>query len=253
MSNESGYVQPINLLTNKLIGLDVVFPITLLISERTTKVLGLLANRKMTLTELQRELEVSKPMALKVLSRLEREGLVRSHMKKTRKGREKVYVLEPFSVILSYSIEDRALLAFRSQRPLSLEEPLIGQIVQPEFQEAVEAYLEAIPSGNWEDGMAVILFGSVARGEGTRKSDIDLLFVANGWTKKEKEMLRNVLADNVHKAGFQVVPHFWAKNKLLGDRSNMAKAIREEGMIVLARGEVSDIWRTLRRYRSISL
>lgn len=223
------------------------------ISERTIKVLSLLARGNRTLSQIQKDLDVSKPMALKALSKLEKEGFVRSFIKKTKKGREKEYLLEQFSLVLSYDLKKRGFLAFRSQSPLSLENPLIGQIDQLRFQKATEVYLNAISSAFKKRGIAVILFGSIARGEGTRKSDIDLLFVASSWTKKEKGRINNLLADSVHKASYQAIPHFWKREKLVNDSSNMARSIRDEGIIIFTRGEVNDIWQTLKRYKNISL
>lgn len=64
----------------------------------------------------------------------------------------------------------------RSQAP----DPSPGWDTMPPAMEIAQAYTQALKAYFGRRLMAVVLYGSVARGEGTPESDIDLLIVAHG-------------------------------------------------------------------------
>ncbi|GAB3689568.1 hypothetical protein GCM10028857_25060 [Salinarchaeum chitinilyticum] len=75
------------------------------------------------------------------------------------------------------------------------DDPVLA-IDQPEFHDPVRAFLEAVQtaiadSDDVHDLLGVIVFGSVARGEADRRSDVDLFVVVEG----NRTSARRVVAD----------------------------------------------------------
>ena len=225
-----------------------------IISKHDMRILGLLTKGDMDLTQLASAIDVSKPMAQKVLGSLEKEGLVRSEIEKTKKGRRRVFGLAPFSLLLSHDPEKGGIISFRSKVPLDLELPLLGQVPQQDFRRALAIYIRAIEATIGTDTeIVVILFGSVARGEGTKKSDIDLLFISRAWNAREERRMRDILANITYKAIIQVKPVFRTDRYLSNKSDDLVDAIRKEGMVLFQRGGMNDIWRALERYGNISI
>ena len=218
---------------------------------RQNEIAALLAAGGKTLTEIAQALQVTKPAAQKLLSRLESMGLVRSSMGTSPVGRVKHFSLRPFSMVVSHDPGKGGLLAFVSEGPLDPEYPLLGQIPQKEFRDAAGALVSAIACRARKKEFAVILYGSVARGEGNKKSDLDLIMVSSSWTKNEVSGFQDILADASFEAGYGPKPRFWTKAELLAGSDSLSRAVRKDGMILLSRGEVNDIWRSMEKYRNI--
>jgi len=178
-------------------------------------------------------------------------GLIRSSMGTSPVGRVKHYVLRPFSLVVSHDPGKGGLLAFVSESPLDPEYPLLGQIAQKEFREAAGALVSALACRAEKKEYAVILFGSAARGEGNKKSDLDMMIVSTAWTKKEISDFQDILADASFESGFGPKPKFWTKAELLEGSDSFARAVRKDGIILLSRGNVNDIWQSMERYRNI--
>lgn len=70
----------------------------------------------------------------------------------------------------------RTLIHINQERARKPDDPLF-EIVQSEFREPVREFLERAIESQGDNLVGVILFGSVARGEADRASDIDLLIV----------------------------------------------------------------------------
>jgi len=80
--------------------------------------------------------------------------------------------------------EDRPARIALDEDHLRRPEPVFA-IPQSEFRKPIQAYLDRLETrleetGAVEEVVAVVLFGSVARGEADRRSDIDLLVIADG-------------------------------------------------------------------------
>lgn len=222
-----------------------------LFSARQNEIAALLASGGKTLTELAHALHVTKPAAQKLLAKLESMGLIRSSIQTSTVGRVKHYSLRPFSLVVSHDPGKGGLLAFVSESPLDPEYPLLGQISQKEFRDAAGALVSALACRAKKKEYAVILFGSAARGEGNKKSDLDLMIVSDAWTKKEISDFQDILADASFESGFGPKPKFWTKSELLEGSDSIARAVRKDGIILLSRGEVNDIWQSMERYRNI--
>jgi hypothetical protein len=222
-----------------------------IIHGRSLRIIGLLVDGEMSLTELSSKLSVTKTMALRMLTGLEESGLIQSHIIKNHNGRSRMFSLKEFSLLLSYDSKTASVLSFRADAPMDLSNPLVGQVPQADFRRTVLAYLGAVmlPPGK----SAVILFGSAAHGNAGAKSDLDLLFLADGWENPSIEHIRNALADAVVEAGHQAVSHFRTFGDFLNDGSSMARSIRKEGLILLVHGQADELWKAMQRYRNIWL
>jgi predicted nucleotidyltransferase len=224
-----------------------------IIHQRSLRIIELLADGEKSLTELAGKLSVTKTMALRMLTDLEKSGLIQSHIIKNNNGRLRQFKLKEFSLVISYDSKTASVLSFRADAPMDLSNPLIGQVSQAEFRRSVQTYLKAVelPSGE----SAVILFGSAARGNAGAKSDLDLLFLADKWDKPSTDRIRNALADAVINAGHQAISHFRTFGDFLNDNSSMARSIRKEGLIIQVHGQnqAENLWMAMQRYRNISL
>jgi len=203
-----------------------------------------------TLSQVQQFLGVSKPMALKTLSKLEKDGLLSSVMIKNRIGQEKQFLLRSFSMVVSFDMGSKTMLSFVSDGPLSYRYPLLGQVQQARFRDAIKTYLDAVVGPFKKPTYAIVVYGSVARGEGTNKSDLDLMLLSSDWSENEKSKVRELLANAVHIAQVLAKPMFWTLTKLSSDET-LPRAVRKEGIIVYSQGEVDLIWQIQRRYKSI--
>ena len=87
----------------------------------------------------------------------------------------------------------------------------------------------------WPGLAAAWLFGSAARGDGDRSSDIDLLLVAQADTE-DPAWVSNVatLADHVHEwtgNPAQITEHTWGSfQQLVRDGNVLVSAIRDDGV-----------------------
>lgn len=219
---------------------------------RQNEIAALLASGEKTLTEIAKALDVTKPAAQKLLSKLESMGLILSTLRASPVGRVKRYSLRPFSLVVSHDPAKGGLLAFVTSAPLDPDYPLLGQIAQKEFRDAAGALVSALASRARKTEYAVVLYGSVARGEGNKKSDLDLIIVSASWSKKEISVFRNILADASFEAGYGPKAKFWTRPELIKGQDSIARAARKDGIVILARGEVNDVWRSMERYRTIS-
>lgn len=82
---------------------------------------------------------------------------------------------------------------------LQKDDPILA-IEQPEFRDPVRAFVEEARSAlaetdDVETVVGIVLFGSVARGEADRKSDIDLFVVVDGDRTSARRGVTDVVAD----------------------------------------------------------
>lgn len=215
------------------------------------KILNLLLEGDKTLTEISEELSMSKPAALKHLNELERFGMIVSETNTTRIGREKRFKVDSFSLVMSID-PDKGALVYSNSDPLYLDNPLIGQVSQDEFRMKVAVYITELTKAVKMD-FTIILYGSIARGEGTSKSDIDLLLLSkNKWGKRERNAVMEALHEGAIATQVQVKPLFWTISECLQKRDNLTKRIKNEGMILYDAIRDEKPWKSMRRYWNIT-
>ena len=227
-------------------------------------ILGALAQGPRSLGELEALAGRKKPTLLKHLGLLEEEGVVRKETVTTRTGRQARYRLQAHTLFLRLDPEAGAVLEFETAEAVDLQFLLAGQVHQADFRRDMTSYLRALARAceGWPHPPWVILFGSVARGEGTWKSDIDALVVLEpdaipkglrGRPSRAEASLRKAFAEAAQEAAHLLKPHFTTLEAFLGADSGVLRAAKEEGIVVW--GDTAgggEVWRQLRRYRTIT-
>ncbi len=211
------------------------------------KLLNLLLEESRSLSELSEEMDMSKSAVLKHLDSLEEAGVVRSFKEKTSIGRRKVYDIKSFSTCISISEEGYAI-SFQAGSSLDPDFPLVNQIPQKELREEVKEYLRGLKITDKE--FSVVIFGSVARGEATWKSDIDAVLFSDSWDGEKEQVLEKMsevsMREDVERS---MNPHFHSYDDL-ENPARLIKEVKEEGMIVHSKGD-DRLWKDLERYSSI--
>ena len=224
--------------------------INVLSSQKAKDILNLLFEGEKTLPEITEYLGISKPATIKYLNEMENNGLISSKMITTLVGRIKTFQIHTFSFVFSIDPIKGGII-YQNNDPIFLDNPLIGQIQQDDFRVKVRIYMNLIKKVQKMD-LTIILYGSIARGEGTSKSDIDLLLLSKKeWKKKEKNIVMDALHEGAIKTQIQVKPLFWTLNDFLSKRDNLTKSIKNEGMILKDSIEDENLWKTMKRYWNI--
>lgn len=241
-------------MTDKLINLLVNMLISMLnisSSPKAREILDLLLEGETSLSDISICLKISKPATLKYLNEMESMGLISSETKTTKVGREKRFKIRSYSHVISIDPHKGAII-YKNNDPLNLENPLVGQITQDEFRNAVKVYITKIAK-NVRIGFVAVLYGSIARGEGTQKSDIDLLFLSKiDWDKKEKKIVMDALHEGSIETQIQVKPLFWTLKDFHQKRDNLTKRMKREGLILHDTIGDEQLWKTMKRYWSIT-
>ena len=100
----------------------------------------------------------------------------------------------------------------------------------------------------------IILYGSVAQGTGTRKSDIDLLFLKEIWSKKEKDEILNLIANASNKCDHQAKPLFKSIKEFEDMDKSLKREIKENGVVLYEKGKQwCRIKQQLKRYKIITI
>lgn len=219
-----------------------------------------------SLSDLEARTGVTKPTLSKHLHDLEERGLVEKTMKTTARGREARYALRTYTAFSHIDPRKGALLAFESHDDWDLRFPLVEQVPQAEFRRDLRAYLDHLV-GAWEgraDGPLVVLYGSVARGEGTWKSDIDWIVVLDprgGQVETRgrepsatERRVRDALADAASEAEHALKAEFVSRTKFVERQDGIFGEAKREGLIVF--GDLWgawDLWKLVTRYRRITI
>jgi hypothetical protein len=220
-------------------------------SPKVKKIINLLLTSEKSLTEISHSLKVSKPSALKYLNSMETLGLITSKYHTTKIGREKKFKIHTFSSTLSID-PIKGVIFFCNQDPLDIKNPLIGQIKQNKFRSDVNIYLEQVLD-ILKMKFAVVIYGSIARGEATSKSDLDILFLAkNDWGKNNKSFVMNALYKGSIATQVQAKPLFWTLEKYITKKDILSKKIKQEGLIIYDSIGQGELWKVMKRYWNIS-
>jgi predicted nucleotidyltransferase len=222
----------------------------ILSSHKAREILNLLLEGEKSLPEVTDHLGISKPATIKYLNDMERMGLVSSEMSTTKVGRVKVFKVHSYCFVFSIDPK-RGGMVYQNNDPLYHHNPFVGQVEQDEFRAAVNIYMFKIAEKLKID-FATVLYGSIARGEGTAKSDIDLLLLSkNEWKEKDKNIIMNALHEGSIKTQIQVKPQFWTLKDFLQKRDNLIKRIKSEGMILYDSIKDEKLWKSMKRYWDI--
>ncbi|MFA5862230.1 MAG: nucleotidyltransferase domain-containing protein [Candidatus Thermoplasmatota archaeon] len=141
------------------------------------RILETLVPGERTLKELTAEIGITKQSLQRHLASMEQLGVVSRVYRPTAQGREVIYALRG----VSFHIEvhpGAPIIAWAAGGAVDRAVPLTAQITQETERLEVALLLRRVLALPRVAARAfIVLFGSVARGEATWKSDIDLLFV----------------------------------------------------------------------------
>ena len=217
------------------------------------QIIELLLQNNRTLPEIATKLQISKPTTSKYLKKLEEKRIITGTYEKTSVGRTIRYQLNPLQIVISINPKAQIILNFKADTSLDQDFLLLGAISQKEFREEVKKYLKEIKKASCEKYL-ILLYGSIARGEGTRKSDIDLLFLKQNWLKTEKDELLGYLALASNQVNHQAKPLFKNTTEFEQMDNTLKKEIKQHGIIIYEKGNQWDkIKQQLTRYKSITI
>ena len=217
------------------------------------QIIDILLQKDKILSEISAEIGISKPTTSTYLKRLEENGIIKGNYEKNQVGRIIRYSLQPFHMIFSINPDSKMAINFIADTSLDEDFVLLGNISQKEFRLEVKEYLSKIIKSSLEEYL-IILYGSVAQGIGTRKSDIDLLFLKDKWSKKEKDEILDLIAVASNKCDHQAKPLFNSINEFEDMDKLLQKQIKENGIILYEKGKQwGRIKQMLKRYKIITI
>ncbi len=228
-----------------------------LIFKGTSRILiEFLLRGKKSLSELSTELELSKPLLQqKYLSTFERLGLVEKTILKNKKGREAYYELKPFTIHLSIDPVSSSVISFVSHSEFTCKTLMLEQVKDNRFKDDLRVIVEHIgDSGNTMDLNYIILYGSVAKEEGSDRSDIDIALVSEGWNKVSKELYLDILSGASVDIDHVIKPIFITEQDIIFGKNDLIQEIRRTGKIIYGDFfEGKELWKKMGTYRSITI
>lgn len=214
-----------------------------------------------SLSELSSHTGLTKPALQRHLKDLERLGVIGHSYHPVGMSREVVY--EHKGCTLHVEMRPRApdaplggtVLSWASAGFVPPDLPLTAQLARAEDRRDIAEILidlrEKLPEAY--DALVVIVFGSVARGEATRKSDLDLLVVLPDDGRDLKERVADRLAHVQARVQRPIQPFYTRRSEFLLGRRGVDEAAAREGIIVHGSWRERDVWTRMRRYGNISV
>jgi len=224
-----------------------------LLNKHEKQIIEILIQKDKTLPEISAIIGISKPATSKHLKKLEEVKIVKGTYELNSVGRTIKYSLQPFQIIFSIDPKNKSIIAFKADDSLDRDNIYLGHIKQKEFRGEVKKYLEGINNTDFENYM-IILYGSVAQGNAHRKSDIDLLFLKESWSKKDKDKILDKIAIVTNNCYHQAKPLFKSVKDYEDMDKTLKKQIKEKGIILYEKGKQwGRIKQQLLRYRIITI
>jgi len=217
------------------------------------KIIELLIQNVKTLSEISAVIGISKPATSKYLKKLEDQNIVKGTYVRNSIGRTIKYNLQEFQIVFSIDPKNKSIIGFKADEPIDVNHIYLGYIKQKEFREEVKNYLEEIKNVDFDDYM-IILYGSVAQGLAHRKSDIDILFLKESWSKKDIGQILEKIATVSNKCAHLAKPLFKSIEEFEDMDKSLQKQIKENGIILYEKGiQWGRIKQQLKRYKIITI
>ena len=217
------------------------------------KIIELLIQNEKTLSEISAVIGISKPATSKYLKKLEDQNIVKGIYVRNSIGRTIKYNLQEFQIVFSMDPKNKSIIGFKADEPIDANYIYLGYIKQKEFRGEVKIYLNEIKNIDFEKYM-IILYGSVAQGVAHRKSDIDLLFLKEYWSKKDIGQILDKIANASNKCNYSAKPLFKTVKEFENMNSMLKKQIKENAIILYEKGNQWDkIRKQLIRYKIITI
>jgi len=227
-----------------------------LFSPASQRIITALLRGRRSLTELAVELKLAKTtLQQKHLRPLEELDVVGKQLVKNERGREAFYELQRFALHVSLDPDSASGLVIATDKNFAPTDLLLEQLENGEFKEDLKRLLQAVSQmAENERPLYIIIFGSVARGEGTWKSDIDILLLHRVWEKKTRDLLVEIIAEATMQTRHQIKPHFQTLLEFEGGDSLLCDEIEQSGIIIYgSRFGRPSLWKKMKRYASITL
>ena len=225
----------------------------ILLNKYEKQIIELLIQNDKTLSEISKVIGISKPATSKHLKKLEEQKLIKGNYETNSIGRTIRYSLQPFQLLYSLDPLNKFIISFKADESIDTHYLYLGQIKQKEFRKDIRKYLDKITKSSLNRYL-IILYGSIAQGIGTRKSDIDLLLLKNEWSKKEMDEILNLLASASDKCNHQVKPVFKNTKEFEKKDKLLQKEIIEHGIILFEKGsQWGRIKEQMNRYKIITI
>jgi len=224
-----------------------------LLNKYEKRIIELLIQNDKNLPEISAVIGISKPATSKYLKKLEEEGIIKGMYERNSVGRTIKYSLQQFQIVFSIDPINKSIISFKADEPININHIYLGYIKQKEFREEVKKYLNKINKVDFENYMT-ILYGSVAQGIAHRKSDIDLLFLKEYWSKKDKDKILDKIAIVSNKCSHIAKPLFKTVNEFEDMDKSLKKQIKENGIVLYEKGKQwGRIKNQLIRYKIITI
>lgn len=228
---------------------DIIFKPT------SKRIIDALLKGKKSLTQLSDELELSKSLLMqKYLASFEKMGLVSKTLEKNNNGREAFYELQSFTLHLTIIPKAKSTVGFATSSETTPQTFLLEQIDDERFKEDLRPILKKI--AEMKKGARpelVILYGSVAKGEGSDRSDIDIAIIKKGWDKKTLDLYLDLIADISSRTDHVIKPLFFSTDEFVKGSRAILKEIKRTGIVILGdlfSGE--ELWQEMMTHGSIS-
>ncbi|HVL48244.1 MAG TPA: nucleotidyltransferase domain-containing protein [Candidatus Thermoplasmatota archaeon] len=196
--------------------------------------------------------DMTKPALQRALDGLVRAGFAESRVRRTSRGRVKEYRARPFSI--AWIRRPRFSVAWTATGSVPAGRELLLQVDEGEFRDDLVRVLQAVGASPFAANVRfVVLFGSVAAGEATWKSDLDVIFLVDAAMTATRADLRDRLADPDLGLAHPVRPFFASPSEFVASDGTVYREARMNGIIIagdLDRGE--DVWAAMARYRVTS-
>ena len=224
-----------------------------LLNKYEKQIIELLIKNDKTLSEISDELGISKPATSKYLKKLEEQNIIKGVYEINSIGRIIKYSLQKFHMVFSIDPKNKSIISFKANEPIDNKYIYLGYIQQKEFREELKNYLKEINKVNFNDYI-IILYGSVAQGSAHKKSDIDLLFLKESWSKKEKDQILEKIAAASNKCNHLAKPLFKSVKEFEDMDKTLQKQIKENGIVLYEQGKQwGRIKNQLIRYKIITI
>jgi len=224
-----------------------------LLNKYEKRIIELLIQNDKALPEISAIIGISKPATSKYLKKLEEQNIIKGTYERNSVGRTINYSLQQFQIVFSIDPINKSIIGFKADDSLDTDYIFLGYIQQKEFREEVKNYLEEIKNVDFQNYM-IILYGSVAQGLAHRKSDIDLLFLKESWSKKEKDQILEKIAIVSNKCDHLAKPLFKSVKEFEEIDKTLKKQIKENGIILYEKGKRRGrIKNQLIRYKIITI
>lgn len=214
----------------------------------------LISEGESSLTVISKRIGLSKPGASKHLKDLVSIGVIKQREEKNSVGIETFYSIKQFTFMLVLNPIEKSIINIKTDSSFPLPLLLLEQLDNNEFKEDIKKLLEKILKTDKEKiPIFIILFGSVARGEGTWKSDIDLAFIHYVWDIPKRKHIEEIIAETTLETEHQIKPHFIEKLDFENKDSLIINEIKETGLIIF--GDIfrrKIIWREMKRYKNFT-